>query len=533
MSELPSSWTLVKIVDVLTTNQNGKPFQQGWSPQCDKRPARSDEWGVLKTTAIQEGDFQENENKRLPDTLEPKPHLVVRNGDILMTCAGPRSRCGVVCLVKQCRDKLMMSGKMYRFRCDPDRAHSEYLAYFLYSRDAQDKIDAMKTGINDSGLNLTHGRFSELDVPLPPKNEQSRISRRIEELFSVLDKGIESLRTARRQLEVYRQSVLKHAFEGKLTAQWREDNKDKLEKPQELLARVKRERVAYSERQFQEWRSAVKKWEGGDKRTNRPKKPLSPKLLSKLDEHLYPGLPHLPESWVWEKLGWMTRGVEYGTAAKSSKSGRVPVLRMGNIQNGTFDWTDLVYTSDNDEIAGYLLHDGDVLFNRTNSPELVGKTAIYRGERPAIFAGYLIRVNQISTVVESEYVNFFLNSDVARQYGNSVKTDGVNQSNINGAKLVNYPFPYCSIQEQREIVRILGEMMSIADDAEAKIHAEVERSVVLRQAILKKAFAGQLVPQDPNDEPAAILLEKIRLDREKARRGAPTARRRRKAKPVE
>ena len=169
MSELPLSWALVKIVDVLAANQNGKPFQQGWSPQCEKLPAGSDEWGVLKTTAIQEGDFWEHENKRLPNSLEPKPHLVVKNGDILMTCAGPRSRCGVTCLVKKSRDKLMMSGKMYRFRCDPDKAYSEYLAYFLHSREAQYKIDRMKTGINDSGLNLTHGRFSGLDVPLAPK----------------------------------------------------------------------------------------------------------------------------------------------------------------------------------------------------------------------------------------------------------------------------------------------------------------------------------------------------------------------------
>ena len=72
MSELPPSWTLVKIVDVLAANQNGKPFQQGWSPQCEKRPAGRDEWGVLKTTAIQEDDFRKYENKRLPDNLEPK-----------------------------------------------------------------------------------------------------------------------------------------------------------------------------------------------------------------------------------------------------------------------------------------------------------------------------------------------------------------------------------------------------------------------------------------------------------------------------
>ena len=403
---------------------------------------------------------------------------------------------------------------------------NEYVYYYLLGSQEYARERANGTTF----LELSAKSFAELSIPIAPISTQCRIVAKIEELFSELDKGIESLKTARRQLEVYRQSVLKHAFEGRLTAQWREENKDKLETPEQLLARIKRERAVYGERQFQEWRSAVKIWEGGDRRTDKPKKPPSPKPLSKLDEHLYPGLPQLPESWVWEKLGWMTCGVEYGTAAKSSKSGRVPVLRMGNIQNGTFDWTDLVYTSDNDEIAGYVLHDGDVLFNRTNSPDLVGKTAIYRGERPAIFAGYLIRVNQIPTAVESEYVNFFLNSDVARQYGNNVKTDGVNQSNINGAKLVNYPFPYCSIQEQREIVRILDETISIADDTEAKIHAEIERSVVLRQAILQTAFAGHLVAQDPNDEPASVLLEKIRTGRAKADKSGPTARRNRKAK---
>ena len=99
------------------------------------------------------------------------------------------------------------------------------------------------------------------------------------------------------------------------------------------------------------------------------------------------------------------------------KSGTVPVLRMGNIQNAKFEWSDLAYTSDDDEIAKYLLHDGDVLFNRTNSPELVGKTAIYRDERPAIFAGYLIRVNHIRAVSASQYLNLFLNSRVAGEYG--------------------------------------------------------------------------------------------------------------------
>ena len=157
----------------------------------------------------------------------------------------------------------------------------------------------------------------------------------------------------------------------------------------------------------------------------------------------------------------MTCGVEYGTGAKSSKSGSVPVIRMGNLQNGMIDWQDLAFTSDKAEIEKYSLSPGDVLFNRTNSPELVGKTAIFRGERPALFAGYLIRVNHIGTIVNSQYLNLFFGSHTARQYGNSVKTDGVNQSNINGEKLQGYPFPYCSLAEQHEVVRILDEKLSL------------------------------------------------------------------------
>ena len=402
---------------------------------------------------------------------------------------------------------------------------AEFLAWALRALQRRILKECSKHGTTVHSIEVP--RLQAFDVPLAPANEQRRIVAKIEELFSELDKGIESLKTARRQLEVYRQSVLKHAFEGKLTAQWREENKDKLEKPGQLLAGVKSERVAHYERQLQKWRTAIEEWEDSAEQASKPRKPPSPKSLAKLDESFYPRLPQLPESWKWEKLGWMTCGVEYGTAAKSSKSGTVSVLRMGNIQNARFDWSDLVYTSDDDEIAKYFLHDGDVLFNRTNSPELVGKTAIYRSELPAIFAGYLIRVNQISAVVESQYLNLFLSSDVARQYGDSVKTDGVNQSNINGAKLVNYPFPYCSVQEQREIVRILDKTMSIVDDAEAKIDAELERTVALRQAILKKAFAGHLVAQDPGDEPASVLLEKIRTERAKA---GQTARRNRKAK---
>ena len=393
-------------------------------------------------------------------------------------------------------------------------------SFYLYASLRLDQFDR-STAI--PGLNRDDAY--DLVVDLPPLTEQQRIVAKIEELFSELDKGIESLKTARAQIEVYRQAVLKHAFEGKLTAKWREENKDKLETGEKLLDRIKRERDSRYEQRLKEWKVARKKWEESGKSGKKPKKPRKLPELTCLSHDLRFKLPSLPNSWAWEKLGWITCGMEYGTSAKSAPTGKVPVLRMGNIQDAKLDWSDLVYTSRDDEIAELQLHSGDVLFNRTNSPELVGKTAIYKGEYPAIFAGYLIRINHIRGNVSGQYLNLFLNSHVARQHGNSVKTDGVNQSNINGTKLLNYPFPYCSIEEQREVVSRVEEKLSILDKTEDDICQELQIAATLRQSILKKAFSGELVKQDPNDEPAVVLLERIKAEKASQKPRAKTRQR--------
>ncbi len=212
----------------------------------------------------------------------------------------------------------------------------------------------------------------------------------------------------------------------------------------------------------------------------------------------------------------------YGSSAKSLKVGKVPVLRMGNIQSGRLDWDDLVYTSDQEEIDKYQLHPGDVLFNRTNSPELVGKTAVYRGERRAIYAGYLIRVKCDSKLLP-DYLNYCLNSKAGRDYCWQVKTDGVSQSNINAQKLRDFPFLLPPLAEQAEIVRRVEALFALADRLEARYRAALASFDRLTPALLAKAFRGELVPQDPNDEPASVLLERVRAERAAA--GAGKARR--------
>jgi len=117
----------------------------------------------------------------------------------------------------------------------------------------------------------------------------------------------------------------------------------------------------------------------------------------------------IPASWVWCKLGTICDGFQYGTASKSSKEGAVPVLRMGNLQNGEIDFSNLAYTSNEEEIQQYSLSPGDLLFNRTNSSDKVGKVSIFRSSRQCIFAGYLVRFRPL--FCDSDYVNFVMNSE--------------------------------------------------------------------------------------------------------------------------
>ncbi len=211
-------------------------------------------------------------------------------------------------------------------------------------------------------------------------------------------------------------------------------------------------------------------------------------------------------------------GFNYGTSSKSQKPGKVPVLRMGNIQDGKLDWADLVFTSDKGEIKKYELLHGDVLFNRTNSPELVGKTAVYKGEQPAIYAGYLIRV-RCGEELLPDYLNYCLNSPAGRNWSWQVKSDGVSQSNINAQKLADFEIELPPIEEQAEIVRRVETLFAFADRLEARYAAGHGLVGRLTPSLLAKAFRGELVEQNPNDEPASVLLERIQEAREAEQTG--------------
>ena len=277
-----------------------------------------------------------------------------------------------------------------------------------------------------------------------------------------------------------RQKILDLAIRGKLVPQ---DPND--EPASVLLERIKAEK----ERLIKE---------GKIKR--------SKKTAKTSDTPHYPYL--LPNGWKWCKLEDIVCELKYGTSEKSSSVGKIAVLRMANLTNwGTIDYSDLVYSSNDEDIKQYSLKKDDLLFNRTNSSEWVGKTAVYKEERPAIYAGYLIRVRPI--LISSDYLNYVMNSSYYRNWCYNVKTDAVNQSNINAQKLSQLMIPVPPLKEQERIIIEIAKWISLIDTIK---NSKENLQVIIKQAkskILGLAIHGKLVPQDPNDEPASELLKRI------------------------
>ena len=222
----------------------------------------------------------------------------------------------------------------------------------------------------------------------------------------------------------------------------------------------------------------------------------------------------VPPSWRWVSVDQVVAQVQYGSSAKTSDDADgVPVLRIGNIQRGELDWTDLKFLpTKHSEFPNLLLEVGDILFNRTNSFELVGKTAVCRVlDRPASFASYLIRLKPSGIL--PELLSTYLNSPIGRSWVERVASQQVGQANVNGSKLRALGIPLPPFEEQVEMLRRLNVAFARADRLEAeaaRARALLDR---LESAILAKAFRGELIPQDPNDEHASVLLEQIRAQR--------------------
>lgn len=484
-NSLPDGWTKQPIEELFAPLEDGRIMHQGWSPQCEKEPSPSEgEWGVLKTTAIQAGVFQPEHNKLLPRKLNPRPLLEVKPGDILLTCAGPRVRCGVSCLVRNTRKQLMISGKMYRFRANPDAIESAYLEAFLQTEEAQQAIDRMKTGGSDSGLNLTHDRFRRLPVTVAPLPEQHRIVAEIEKQFTRLDAAVAALRRIQANLKRYRASVLKAACEGKLVPT-EASLKPELETGEQLLQRILAERR-------KNWLVRRSLGEGGTGR-GKYKEPATPDMKS---------LPPLPEGWTWasvEQIGEVQLGRQR-SPKNASKNFPTKYIRAANITEQGIDISDVLEMEFSPaERERFALHDGDVVLSEASgSPTQVGKPAVWRNELPlCCFQNTVLRLRP--AIIGARYVlvacqHFYANRVFAKVAG------GVGINHLGAEKFSVIPFPLPPLAEQIRIVVEVERRLSVVEELESIVTANLQRAARLRQSILQEAFSGRLTSDVPADK---------------------------------
>jgi len=354
---------------------------------------------------------------------------------------------------------------------------------------------------------VTTTYISAQQIPVPPSREQHRIVAKIEELFSELDNGVEALTTAREQLKAYRQSVLKYAFEGKLTEKWRARNPDRGQTQAQMKASIQSDaRKRYAE--------AIRAWEAKRKVGHKPGLPTS---LEEIDLPDFNELPPLPGGWSYLAFGALAYSIRNGISKKPNEDGPLRIFRISAVRPMAFDMSDYRKIDDEPEYESYRLSRGDVVFTRYNgSRAYVGVAAEFRGDQEFVYPDKLIRCDVQSRLIDPGYIEKAVNCGASRAFVESRIRTTAGQAGISGGDLKVMPVAVCSIEEQREINRILEEQLSSIAQLEGDLESRFSQANALRQSILKQAFSGQLVAQDPTDEPASVLLQRIRTERVKA-----------------
>jgi len=378
----------------------------------------------------------------------------------------------------------------------------------------------------DRGYSRHYSFLKKCDFPLPPLNEQKRIVAKIEELFSGLDNGIAALKTAREQLKVYRQAVLKHAFEGKLTEQWRQDNADKLESPEQLLARIQQERETRYQQQLEEWKAAVKAWEANGKEGKKPGKPKETSTLNLHQGSDVQDFNALPNNWGFFRLGEFIANIEAGKSFKCDerepRADEIGVAKVSAVTWGEYNQAESKTCLDSSRVnPDYFIRHGDFILSRANTIELVGACVVAKNVTKNIMLSdktLRIRFQNINELFILQYLRsrYGRNEIMARSTGNQDSMRNIGQDRIK-----NIVIPVCSPDEMQAVVSSLDKKLEAIMLAEKEIDTQLAKAETLRQSILKKAFSGQLVPQDPNDEPASELLARIQA--EKAASGAKSS----------
>jgi type I restriction enzyme, S subunit len=487
---LPMSWMVIPL-----------PIAASINPPKGKIEATESELAHFVPMACVQVEFRGidvSTTRPLREVL--KGYTSFQEGDVLFAKITPCMENGKLAVVPPLDHRWGFGSTEFHVLRASEIVLPKWIAHFVSQ--ASVRRDAQRSMTGTAGqLRVPALWLNEQELPIPPLAEQSRIVAKIEELFSDLDAGVAALKRAKANLKRYRASVLKASVEGKLTEQWRAKHPAK-EPASALLARILKERRL--------------KWEADQLAKFAAAKKEPPKNWR--DKYVEPtppdttGLPELAADWTWasvQQVGSVQLGRQRAPQHHSGQYMR-PYLRVANVFEDRIDTSDVMEMNFTpNEYETYRLGYGDILLNEGQSMELVGRPAIYRDEVPgACFTNTLVRFRVYDNVDTDYALRVFL-AYLKNGRFQKIATITVNIAHLGAGRFAEIEFPLPPIEEQAAIIQEVDRHFSLIDAAEATIEHGLFRASRLRQSILKRAFEGKLVPQDPKDEPATALLKKL------------------------
>jgi len=483
-SELPRGWASTKTDEIISPTKNA--IKRGPFGSAIKKAFFVEKgFKVYEQGNAIYNDFRRGNYYISKEKFEELAGFEVKPGEFIISCSGT---IGKIALVPDNAERGIINQALLKIATDPRLISPKYFLNLFRSEGFQKKILSGTRGVAITNINSVKD-LKTIAFALPPLPEQHRIVAKIEELFTKLDAGVEALKKVKAQLKRYRQAVLKYAFEGKLTQEWREANKDKLEPASILLERMKEKR----------------KKKGGGKFKEFP--PLDTAAL-----------PELPERWVWARLGvcsdLITKGESPNWQGFSYVDEGVPFIRSENVLWGSINFTDIAKIPEefHKKLRRSQIQANDVLINLVGAS--IGRCCLVPiniKEANINQAVALIRVKE--SLRPTYLMNLLLSPNMQRViHGSKVETA---RPNISLEDLNQLVISLSPPEEQEKIVEEIESRLSMADELEKVFEQSLKKSDRLRQSILKTAFEGKLVPQDPTDEPAEKLLERIKMDKAK------------------
>ena len=421
-------------------------------------------------------------------------------------------------------DQQLFSTGFFQIRPKPETLLSKYIFYYFKSFLFLNEKDKNCSGSTQSALNDKSAQ--KIIIPLAPIPIQKAIVKTTEELFSSLDRGITDLKKAKDQLIIYKEAVLKKAFEGELTKEWRKKQIN-LPSAEKLLKEIKEERQKHYEQKILEWKEVVKVWEENGKEGKKPSKPRQIKINAINDKENPFGNN---SNWKWTTLDELTSIISDGPFGSNLKGNDyidsgVRVIRLENIKSLVFDNSKKSFVSKekHQSIIRHTVLPGEIIFS-TFIADTTKVTIIPNVFDFAINKADCVRIKP-SLCVSNKYLLYYLASRIT--YTLLVnEVHGATRPRVNTTQLKKLQVPICSENEQHQIVLEIESRLSVCDKVEENIKESLQKAIALRQSILKKAFEGKLLnaeeikkcKADKDYEPASVLLERIRVEKLKIKK---------------